>query len=88
MAAQKHPELEAMLATLQAERDAITAKSAPLRAERQQLRVQITPALDRIRALDKEIHAAEQPRLAQVHAQITGLQKAMPAKVAASPPKE
>ena len=61
--------------SLVTERDAIQAKSAPLRAERQSLREKITPELDRIRELDGLIHSAEQPRLRNLHAEIQPLQQ-------------
>ena len=75
--ASKIPEFEKMLANLEAEQKVIIDKSAPLREEREKLRVQITPAMDRIRALDKEIHATEQPQLAEINKRIVALRKAL-----------
>lgn len=75
--ATKHPELEKLRDELLARQVDIEEGSAPLREERQKLREQITPALDRIRALDKEIHAAEQPQLRDIHRQLVGLVKAI-----------
>lgn len=73
----KHPELEAMLAKLVAERDAIMATTADKRAKRTALYEKLKPIQDEVRALEKEIHAAEQPKLNDLNRQIVGLQKAV-----------
>lgn len=85
MAKSKHPELEKIRDELLARKVDIEKASAPMREERQKLREEITPTLERIRALDAEIHKAEQPALREINRQLTGLVKAIgPQKETAS----
>jgi chromosome segregation ATPase len=65
---------------LEKDKAEIEAKSKPLREERDKLRKEITPTLDRLRELDKEIHAIEQPGLREIHKQLVGLVKAIGVK--------
>lgn len=77
MAKSKYPELEKMLASLEAERAKIAEQSDPLRKEREELRSKIAPFMDRIRLLDKAIHAAERPRMTEIDNQLAGIKKAL-----------
>lgn len=74
--ASKYPQLEEMRDKMLAEKAEIEAKSAPLREERAKLREQIAPAMDRIRELDKLIHATEMPKLREINSQLVGITKA------------
>ncbi len=78
--ASKYPQLEEMRDKMLAEKAEIEAVSAPMREERQALREEIAPTMDRIRELDKLIHAAEMPKLREINSQLVGIAKAIGAK--------
>lgn len=73
----KYPELMAHRRKLEAERDAILAKTAGLRAQRDALNEQVQPTLGEIRDLTAEIREVEQPRLHTVLNQLAALSRAM-----------
>jgi len=77
---EKFPELRALFDKLEAEKAAIRAESAPLRAARDKLLAKIQPLEAQERELIKQIHAIERPRLAEIDNQLGGLAKAMGGK--------
>lgn len=76
----KHPEVEALLAALKAERLEIEAKTVPLRGERDRLLAKIQPVLDRIRQLEEQYLSIERPRLAEIDNQVSGLVRILGAR--------
>jgi uncharacterized coiled-coil DUF342 family protein len=79
------PELRRTFDALRAERDNLAAQVAPLRAERDQLLASIQPTLDRVRELEKQYRAIEQPRLAAIDNQLGALAKAMGGRAMSRP---
>lgn len=75
--ARKNPQLEKLRDELLARKSEIETKSASLREERAKLREKIAPTMDRIRELDKAIHAAEQPTLREINSELVGITKAI-----------
>lgn len=69
-------EITELLEKLRGDKSAIEAASAPLRAERDELAESIRPTEDRIRVLNKQIRALEQPHLAVLEAEVRTLETA------------
>lgn len=76
----KFPELKETFDKLMAEREEITAKSAPLRACKDEIVAMIQPQLDEIRKLEKEFLAIERPRLPQIEMSLSAIARATSGK--------
>jgi capsule polysaccharide export protein KpsE/RkpR len=75
--AQKHPEIRALIANLQAEKAAIQAQTAPLHARYDELAAQIAPLEAEQRTVAEQFIAIERPRLGEIDNQISALSRAI-----------
>jgi hypothetical protein len=77
MGMEKFPELKAIFLRLQGEKQAITAKVQPLRAERDTLANEMHALRTKIRDLDDKIKAIERPALIDIDNQLGALARGM-----------
>lgn len=80
MANNDNQDVRDLLAKLQAERGTLTAVSEPLREKRDAIIQKMRPLEKQVRDLDAQIRAVEQPRLADLDNQISGLAKILGGK--------
>lgn len=70
----------ALFDKLQKEKSDIEKKAAPLRAKRDKLLDEMRPTEAKVRALNDQIKAIEQPRMGELSGEISGLARALGAK--------
>jgi hypothetical protein len=73
----KHPEVAALIASLQSERSAILAKSQPHRDLYNALAAQIAPIEAEQRNASEQFFAIERPRLGEIDNQLSALNRAI-----------
>jgi peptidoglycan hydrolase CwlO-like protein len=76
----KFPQLRKAMADLQAEREKILAKSAPIREKRDKLRDKMAPMEAELRAHNQQIKELEQNRVFEIDNQIAALARGMGAR--------
>lgn len=76
MALKDYPRLKKAFDELTDEKEAIRAKSAPLRAERDALLLKMAPLVEREREIIKKINAIERPRLAEIDSELSAIARA------------
>ena len=73
-------ELRGLYESLQAEREALLAKTVSMRAERDALREKMQPLERQLQEMNKAINAIERPRLAEIDNQLGPLAVALGGK--------